>query len=409
MRALPEPVRTVAALTVAATLATAPLMAFHFERVSAAALPANLAALPAIPLVMWTGMLSAAAAQVWIVPAELLNALNGFFLAYIAAVAHWGARLPGAVLELRIGGPAQLALAYATFAGVLGAAWRARAALRRRAALIGACALVAAAGGVLLEPGTTAAPREFTVTFLDVGQGDAILVQAPGGYAALVDGGPAEADVTSDLRARGVTRLDLVVLTHAQEDHQGGLEAVLAGFPVEVLLDGGHPSDGPDHRRVVALARAHDVQVVPAAAGQRFRLGRFLRLDVLAPRSALEPAHGLDPNVRAAVLQVSYRGLDVLLTADAESEATAGLALRRVEVLKVAHHGSADEGTRALLERLRPAAAVILVGAENRYGHPHPATLAALRAAVPRVYRTDRDGAVTLTLGRAGPAIRSER
>ena len=133
MRALPEPLRMGAALTVAATLATAPLMAFHFERVSLAALPANLAALPAIPLVMWTGMLSAAAAQVWIVPAELLNALNGFFLAYVAAVARWGARLPGAVAEVGIDGPVQLAIAYAVLAGILGAGWR----LRRSASAAG--------------------------------------------------------------------------------------------------------------------------------------------------------------------------------------------------------------------------------------------------------------------------------
>ena len=394
----------------AATLATAPLMAFHFERVSPAALPANLAALPAIPLVMWTGMLSAAAAQVWIVPAELLNALNGVCLAYVAAVARWGARLPGGVAQLRIGGPVQLALAYVALAGTLAAVWRARAAIRRRAAPLGACALAAVAGGALLLSGTQAAPpRRFTVTFLDVGQGDATLVQAPNGFAALVDGGPPEADLASQLPARGVTRLDLAVLTHAQEDHQGGLEAVLARFPVDVLLDGGHRSDGPDHRRIVALARARGARVVPAAAGQRFRLGSFLRLDVLAPRSVLDAAGGVDPNLRAVVLRVSYRGLDVLLPADAESEVTAPLAPPRVEVLKVAHHGSADDGLAGLLERLRPVAAVVPVGAGNRFGHPHPATMSTLRAAVPRVYRTDRDGDVTLTLGPAGPVVRSER
>jgi competence protein ComEC len=410
MRALPEPLRMGAALTVAATLATAPLMAFHFERVSLAALPANLAALPAIPLVMWTGMLSAAAAQVWIVPAELLNALNGFFLAYVAAVARWGARLPGAVAEVGVDGPVRLAIAYAALAGVLGAAWRLRDAARRRAAPLGTCALVAVAAVALLLRGhAPAPPSDFTVTFLDVGQGDATLVQAPGGFTALVDGGPPEADVESELRARGVTRLQVVVLTHAQEDHQGGLEAVITGFPVDALLDGGHPADGPDHRRIVALARARAVRVIPAAAGQRFRLGRALRLDVLAPRSALDAPQGLDSNLRAVVLHLSYRGLDVLLPADAESELTAGLALPRADVLKVAHHGSADEGLGALLERLRPAAAVIPVGAGNRYGHPHPATLRALRSAGPRLFRTDRDGDVTLTLGPAGPAIRSQR
>jgi len=304
----------------------------------------------------------------------------------------------------------QLAFAYAVPAAVLSAAWRVRAVLRRRATVLAACALAAVVAAALLVPGgTVAPPRQFTVTFLDVGQGDATLVQAPGGIAVLVDGGPPEADVASKLRAHGVTSLDLVVLTHAQEDHQGGLEAVLAGIPVDALLDGGNPSDGSDHRRIVALARGLGVGVVPAAAGQRFRLGRFLRLDVLWPRSALEPPHGLDPNLRAVVLHLSYRGLDVLLPADAESDVTAALALPRVEVLKVAHHGSADAGTPGLLERLRPVAAVIMAGVHNSYGHPSPDTVAALRAAVPRVYRTDRDGDVTLTLTTGGPAIRSER
>jgi competence protein ComEC len=130
---------------------------------------------------------------------------------------------------------------------------------------------------------------------------------------------------------------------------------------------------------------------------------------VLSPRSALEPVHGIDPNLRAAVLHVSDRGLDVLLPADAESDVTGALPLPRVEVLKVAHHGSEDEGLRGLLERLRPAAAVIPVGAPNRYGHPHPATLAALRAGGSRVYRTDRDGDVSVTAGPGGLAIRSQR
>jgi competence protein ComEC len=266
-----------------------------------------------------------------------------------------------------------------------------------------------AAAALLLRGHAPAPPSRFTVTFLDVGQGDATLIQAPGGLAALVDGGPADADVASKLRARGVTRLHMIVLTHAQEDHQGGLEGVLMRFPVDVLLDGGNVADGPDHRRIVALARARSARVVPAAAGQRFRLGRSLRLDVLAPRSTLDAPHGLDPNMRAAVLHLSYRGLDVLLPADAESEVTARVALRRVEVLKVAHHGSADDGLGALLERLRPAAAVIPVGADNRYGHPHATTMRVLRSAGPQVFRTDRDGDVTLTLGPGGPAIRSQR
>ena len=409
LRPLPEPLRMGAALTIAATLATAPLMAFHFERMSIAALAANLVALPAIPLVMWLGMLSAAAGQVWMAPAELLNALNGACLAYVAAVAHWAARLPAAVAEVHIGGAAQLALAYGVLATGIAVAWRLRHAMRTRAGALTGLAAIASAVGLWAGDGAPHPPRQFTVTFLDVGQGDATLIQAPGGRAALVDGGPPGTGVESKLAARGVSRLDLMVLTHAQADHQGGLEEVLSRFPVGILLDGANPADGPDHHRIVALARRRGARVIPAAAGQRFALGPRLRLTVLAPRSARDPPHGIDPNMRAVVLRATYGALDLLLPADAESDVTGALTPAPVEVLKVAHHGSADEGLRSLLQRLRPTAAVIAVGAQNRYGHPHPATLEALDALVPRVYRTDRDGDVTLSAGLSGAAIRSAR
>ena len=194
---------------------------------------------------------------------------------------------------------------------------------------LGACALVAvaAAAPAAARPRTPRRPREFTVTFLDVGQGDATLVQAPGGIAALVDGGPPEADVASKLRARGVDALDLVVLTHAQEDHQGGLEEVLGALPGRRPARRRPPvATGPTtgaSSRSPALAA---VRVVPAAAGQRFRLGVRCGSTCWLPDRRSTPPHGVDPNLRAAVLHVSYRGLDVLLPADAESEVTAALA-----------------------------------------------------------------------------------
>jgi competence protein ComEC len=249
------------------------------------------------------------------------------------------------------------------------------------------------------------APVRFTATFLDVGQGDATLLQAPGGVAVLVDGGPPESGVVGDLRAAGVRSLDLVVLTHAQEDHDGGLEAVLGRFRVAALLDGGFGATDLRHRRIVALARRRHTRILVPRAGQRLRIGR-LRLRVLSPPASVgarDPE--ADPNDLAIVLLASYGKLDVLLPADAESNVTLGLGLPRVEVLKVAHHGSADAGLPALLEKLRPRLAVIEVGAHNRFGHPTPPTVASLAAVVPRVLRTDRDGDVKVTAGPHGPVV----
>ena len=348
---LPEPVRSGAALTVAATLATAPLMAFHFGQASLAALPANLVALPAVAPVMWLGMLSAGAAQVAMAPAELLNAVNGFCVAHVAAVARWGAELPGAAVGVRIGSSAMLAAVYAvgaaaTWALVLIAARRQGGRLAIAAALV----VAVAAGAALAARGAPAAPTRFTVTFLDVGQGDATLLQTPDGATVLVDGGPPGTGLPAKLRDRGVRSLDVVVLTHAQEDHQGGLEEVLASFDVGVLVDGGLPDDGSEHSRIVALARARGVEVRAARAGMRMRVGRHLRMRVHFAAAA-DSSTDVDPNLRAVVMTASYGTYDVFLPADAESEVTGTLPLRRVELMKVAHHGSEDPGLAELLDR----------------------------------------------------------
>jgi competence protein ComEC len=233
------------------------------------------------------------------------------------------------------------------------------------------------------------------VSFLDVGQGDATLVQH-GGATILVDTGPPQSGLLARLRAAGVGRIDLLVVTHSQADHEGGAAAVLRRHDVGLLLDGGE-QDTPLHRAALGAATARDVHRITPRPGQQLRAGPLV-LRVLWPRP--EPAAdraGQDPNLRAVVAHVRAGDFDLFLPADAESEVTAALELPQVEALKVAHHGSADPGLPELLARLRPRVAAIEVGRGNGYGHPTPSTLAALRA-VPAVYRTDRDGTVRLTV-----------
>jgi competence protein ComEC len=418
---LPSALAAGFAVTAAATFATAPLMAFHFERVSLVSLFANLLVLPVVAPIMWAGMLAAAVAQVWVAPAALLNALDGYCLGYLASIAHSTARLPSAVLAAHLRSPVSVALAYAGMLACLvgiatiGRVVRVAGPARRRVAAAVAVALAAVgAAAVGWTPGSAGvgAPGRFTVSFLDVGQGDAILLQTPAGSSVLVDGGPPAGGIVSKLRARGVKALDLVVLTHAQEDHQGGLEPVLRSFHVRTLLDGGSGDVGPTHRRVLSLARRQGTAVLMPRRGQTLWIGR-LRLRVLNPEraaSALEaPAiESSDPNDRAIVLLASFGGIDALLPADAESNVTLSLPLPRVEVLKVAHHGSADDGLPELLDRLHPELAVIEVGAHNPFGHPTPETIRALASATPRVLRTDRDGDVTVSYDRHGASVSTE-
>ncbi len=406
-RRVPGSVAEVAAITVAATAATAPLLALHFEQVSLASLPANLLAAAVVAPVMWLGMVAIALAQLSPGLAAPLNLFCAPLLGYLEWVAHAAAAAPLAAVPVRLGGPLGLAGAYAALAvGALAAIGVGRRLARRadwvrrpRRVSIAAAAValaVAVLGVAVAQPGkaTPRAPGELVVSFLDVGQGDATLLQR-GAASVLVDTGPPGGPILRRLDEAGVERLDLLVLTHAESDHEGMALPVIAAHRPRLVLDGGAGWPTAVQRGLpAALARAGG-RAVTARAGQVLRVGS-LRLRVLWPPP---PAPGRrpsgNPNDRAVVAHVRDGPFDLLLPADAESNVTAGLDLPRVEALKVAHHGSDDAGLPAMLERTAPLVAAIEVGADNTYGHPTQATLGALRA-VPQVVRTDRDGTVRL-------------
>ncbi len=427
---VPHAVAEGIAVTVAATVATAPLMAHHFGSFSAASLPANVMALPAVPLIMWAGMLAAAVGQVaalgppFTAAADLGSAVLGHLatpaLSFLTNLAERCAQLPGAQLSLPLGSRVGVAGAYALIAlaalaarhaarrlpGRLAAwgpaaeaAWGSLSRGTRRAAigLLAASALLAGVAALARDP----PPTEPTVSFLDVGQGDATLIQAPDGSAALFDGGPPEGGVVRRLRRAGVRRLSVVVATHHSRDHHGGLPAVLSELPVDLFLDGGDGTDDPGFRAVQRAAARRGIRSVPARAGLALTAGS-IAIRILSPPPRPPGPAPEDPNPRAVVALVEVAGMRLFLSADAESEALLPLDLPPVDAMKVPHHGSADAGLPQVLRRLRPRIASIPVG-ENTYGHPTPSTLRALRAARVRTFRNDRDGTVKVGLhdGRA--------
>jgi competence protein ComEC len=386
-RGAPAGLAEAAALTVAATIGTAPLVAAHFDRTSIVSLPANVLAAPAVAPIMWLGMAGAALGQLGAGAAAPLTAIAAYPLAFLAWLGEAAAGLPGAAVAV----PAAV-VAVVCAAAATAIVWpRAR----RPAPVAGVVIVLGAAVLADAPARPLAPPAALRVTFLDVGQGDATLIQHRR-TSVLVDTGPPDGRIVARLRRAGVGRLDLLVVTHAQADHDGGAAAVLAAMPVGLVLDGRDGVREPLGARMAAEARRHAVAVVPPAAGQTLRAGA-IELRVLSPAREPAEAHaGADPNQRAIVTEARVGAFRMLLTADAESDVLSALDLGRVDVLKVSHHGSADPGLAALLERLRPRVAAIEVGAHNTYGHPVPATLSALRAAGATVYRTDRDGSVRL-------------
>jgi competence protein ComEC len=392
-RGLPRGLAEATALTGAATLGTAPLIAAHFGQTSLVSLPANVLAAPAVAPAMWLAMVAVALGQLGAALGAPFVALAGFPVSYVMWVAHVASGLPGARASASTG-----LVTAACLATALGLAVRSA----RPFVVLGA--VVALALGAVLsrtQAAGIAAPAGLRITFLDVGQGDATLIQWRQS-AILVDTGPPDGPILRRLRHAGVRRLDLLVVTHAQADHDGGAAAVLGELPVALVLDGRDGVRDANGARMAAEAAKHGVRLLAARAGEVLRVGG-VALRVLWPVSRPVAAgagrdpgteSGVDPNQRAIVAEADAGGVRTLLTADAESDVLDGLDLGPIDVLKVSHHGSADPGLPALLERLRPRLAAIEVGRHNVYGHPAATTVRALLAAGARVVRTDRDGSV---------------
>jgi competence protein ComEC len=389
-RALAEGV----AVTVAATLATAPLVAFHFETLSTTTLIANVLALPAVAPAMWLGMCSAGLAQIPGAPLEPLNGLEALLLAYIAEVAGWCAAPDWAELHVHLGGVG-LAVAYVGLGvGIL--LWR------RWPGPAAACAALVLALLLPLPGGGGAAagpPPGLRVSVLDVGQGDAILFQPAAAPALLVDGGPPGAGLARKLDEAGVEELGAAIVTHDQSDHRGGIEELLGAFPVERLLF------ARLRRGLVARAAAAGARPQRIAAGRELRAGE-LRLRVLwPPPELLGPLQlGQDPNQLALVMEARWRDFSMLLTADAEAEAVP-LDPPPVDVLKVAHHGSDDAGLGALLDGIQPRLAVVSAGEGNPYGHPTASTLATLNRHHVPTLRTDLDGEIEIEVNQGSISL----
>lgn len=407
---LASPLAEGAALTIAATVATAPLIAHAFGAISLAALPANVAVLPAIAPLMWIGMAMGVLAQLppWMTalgplePMAWLGYLEARLVDYVAWVAGAFAGPSWAQVDLALPGVAAPVLATLAVASALSLALgavRRRAGLRAPSAAALGIALIALAW--LLPTALHIAPAAggpppgaLRITELDVGQGDAILLQTARGAPILVDGGPPGTEAADALAGLGITRLRAVVVTHDDLDHTGGLASVLTRLRVGALV---HARPAPE---LQAIARGAAIPIERVAEGSGLRFGR-LELEVLwPPREALSGPPG-DRNEDAVVIVARFGPWGALLSADAEQEVT-HLDPGPVDVLKVAHHGSEDAGLEALLERSVPRVALIGVGAGNPYGHPTEATTATLAEHGVCVLRTDVDGAASVELGPAG-------
>ncbi|MGC9542750.1 ComEC/Rec2 family competence protein [Streptomyces sp. UG1] len=397
-RVPPRPAEALAAAA-AAQAVCAPVVAVLSARVSLVAVPCNLLAEFAIAPATVLGFAALAAAPMAMPVAKALAWCASWPAGWIADVARTGAALPGAGVDWPGSWAGAALLALATVV-VLSAGRR----LLRHPWWCGACGALLLLAVVQPPPLTRVVtgwpPPGWRFAMCDVGQGDATVLAAGAGTGVVVDAGPDPTLVDRCLSRLGITRIPLVVLTHFHADHVAGLPGVLRGRAVGAIETTGHEAPVDQVEFVRREAAARRIPVTRAAAGEERRTGA-LSWRVLWPPPHPAPAPE-GPNDSSVTLLVRSAGLRLLLLGDLEppaqralSRSPAAALLGGVDVLKVAHHGSAYQDPE-LIRRAAPRLALISCGEDNPYGHPAPSTLAALRAQGAVVLRTDVDGALAV-------------
>ncbi len=395
------------AVTASALLATAPLTAWHFNQVSLVAPLANLLVVPLLGVVtVGVGLLATVAVAAAPAAAAPLFAVVGVAVRLADALTGWLAALPAAALRVPTPSAIELGLYYGALA-----AWRLPSRRWRRLALtccgaalfVDACAwgLDRYASGVL------------RVTFLSVGQGDCTLIEFPGAHVMVVDGGGLAAGrfdvgryvVGPALWRRKIMRVDSMILTHADFDHYGGLRFLTEAFAPRTLWWNGVAGSG-EHFAALwrALARGGVAITVPTAGSRRWIDG--VHVEVLHPGVR----RGGSENDDSLTIRLRYGAASVLLPGDLEAAGEAVAVARWGDalastILKVPHHGSRSSSSARFLDRVAPRLAVASLGAANRFGFPAAEIERAYADRLVPLWRTDRDGAVSLTLTARG-AIR---
>ncbi|MEU9440540.1 ComEC/Rec2 family competence protein [Streptomyces sp. NPDC048304] len=408
-RGVPPRLAEALATAAAAQAVCAPVTAVLSARVSLVAVPCNLLAEVAVAPATVLGFAALVTAPVAMAPAKALAWCASWPAGWIARVARTGAALPGAGVDWPGSWPGALALAVVTVAVVLAG----RRLMRHPwwCGLLGVLVLLAVVRPAPLTRVITGwPPPGWRYAMCDVGQGDATVLAAGEGAGVVVDTGPDPALVDHCLRQLGITRVPLLVLTHFHADHVAGLPGVLRGRSVAAIETTGFEKPADQAEFVRREAASRHIPVTRAVAGEERRTGP-LSWRVLWPPPSVRPPGDTrtplwpgpvpepeDPNDASVAMLVRSGGLRMLLLGDLEPPAQQALArspvaaeLAGVDVMKVAHHGSAYQDPE-LIRLAAPRVALISCGEDNPYGHPAPATVAALRAGGALVLRTDRDG-----------------
>jgi competence protein ComEC len=382
-------------VSLGAQLGTLPLTILYFDKIPLLATFANLLVVPLVQCIVILGFILIGISFVWAQLAQWVGALISILQSIMVSAVGWLAEFPFAKLETIQYTPQIVITSFAAFLLIAGLL------LRRKLGWAVICVLLATNA---LFWSNFLKNRDLQVTFLDIGQGDAALVEMPDNFAFLIDAGPwtptfdaGERTIAPYLRRRGISSLDAIFISHPDGDHMGGVASLVRQLPVTQIfaVNPGGKKLYPDYR---PICDSLGIGIRYLTAGDTINRFSPLQISILAPFTFMFAEHDFNVNERSMVMRIEYGQNNLLFSGDIEEQSEDVLdslhSFLIADILKVPHHGSKTSSTKSFIGKVQPSLAVISVGKWNRFGHPAPEVLARYDSLGVPYVRTDLNGAV---------------
>jgi competence protein ComEC len=410
LEGLPVYLRNSLSVILSAQLVVGPILAYYFFNISLIGFFTNLLVVPLVSLILISGLFSGIIGILFTPLGSVFVKVPGFLLSIVEKIILISSKIPFATIVVPAMTPINVVLYFTALAivfGFLPFADKIKSQYKNTCAI---CLMVLAFIAVFMSS------RGFEVTFIDVGQGDSILIQTEGKKVVLIDGGgmppyySGDFDTGDDivlpfLYSKGIKKIDAVIFTHFDDDHARGLLSILRSMKVENIVYG-LPEDLPIYEEMLEIVREKQIKTIHVKRGDQFTIDN-VTFDVLNP--VVDTQKDLSSNDNSVVLKMAYKGMKFLFTGDLEYEGERSLISSgidiRAHVLKVGHHGSHTSTSQEFLSKVRPLYGVISAGKDNTFGHPSPQVLESLNDSGVTILRTDNHGAVSFKISRKGVRI----
>ncbi|HHU69806.1 MAG TPA: DNA internalization-related competence protein ComEC/Rec2, partial [Thermoanaerobacterales bacterium] len=396
---LPKGIADLVCVTISAQLGILPLLIYYFGEISIICILTNVLILPLIGVIIILGFVSIITAFILPQIGSIIGAVNSLLIKLIINSSLFFSRLPYSTISIKT--PSiLLIITYYLFLYSL---------IKRNKKAFTLLTLLIVI--IIWHPIVIGGVSGLEVTFIDVGQGDAIFIKTPKGKNIMIDSGGlpdyylGDFDIGTDvilpfLRYKGVRKLDMIFISHIHDDHIKGFIPVLDEISVDYFVQAPQKVLTPNYKLLIDKLKKYNIPVISVSKGDYITLEKDLELYVLHPDLEWISRDPFDFNNNSLVIMMKYKNTTFLFTGDIESAAESKIAddfrlQLKSDVLKVAHHGSNTSSIDSLIENIQPSIAIISVG-RNTFGHPHNDVINRIKALGVDIFRTDVDGAVTI-------------